>query len=147
MKLSTKGIYGVMAVLDLTLHQSEGYISLRSVAERHQLSESYMEQLFSTLRKKGILSGARGSQGGYALKKNPKDITVGMVLEALEGSLKPVDCTAGKKSCDRYELCVTRVVWERIEGAIRDVTDRITFEDLANEFNKQGSQEQYMYYI
>lgn len=147
MKLSTKGIYGVMAVLDLTIHQEEGYVSLRSIAARHQLSESYLEQLFSVLRKKGILAGARGSQGGYALEKDPKCITVGMVLEALEGSLKPVNCTHGVKGCNRFELCVTRVVWERIEESIRDVTDHITFEQLAEEYKEQGSQGQYMYYI
>lgn len=62
MRLSTKGIYGVLAVLDLTVHQTEGFVSLRSIADRHRLSESYLEQLFSVLRKKGILTGARGSQ-------------------------------------------------------------------------------------
>ena len=147
MKLSTKGIYGVLAVLDLTIHREEGFVSLRNIAERHQLSESYLEQLISGLRKKGILSGARGSQGGYALKKDPKDITVGMVLEALEGSLKPVHCTAKTKKCSRYELCVTRVVWDKIEDSIRDVTDHITFDELAKEYNEQGSRGQYMYYI
>jgi Rrf2 family cysteine metabolism transcriptional repressor len=147
LRLSTKGIYGVLAVLDLTVHQTEGFVSLRSIADRHRLSESYLEQLFSVLRKKGILTGARGSQGGYALKKDPKNITVGMVLEALEGPLKLLDCKKGSKECNRYDFCITRRVWDRLGGAIGEVVNNITLQDLADDYKAQGLKGQHMFYI
>ena len=78
MKLSTKGRYGLRAMVDLALHYDEGYISLRHIAERQEISEGYLEQVFAMLKKEGLVRSARGAQGGYKLSYRPEDITVGM---------------------------------------------------------------------
>src|SRR5690242_1173163 len=109
MKLSTKGRYGVKAMLDLALHNSEGQVSLKSIAERQGLSENYLEQLFSALRKAGLVKSMRGAQGGYVLAMAAEEISVGAILRALEGSLAPVDCVSDGESsqCSRSNGCVT----------------------------------------
>ena len=91
MKLSTKGRYGVKAMVDLAIHNSEGQIALKSIAERQEISENYLEQLFATLRKAGLVKSTRGAQGGYVLADKPEKITVGTILRALEG----LSCTCG----------------------------------------------------
>ena len=91
MKLSTKGRYGLRAVVDLALHQEEEAVSLSSIAERQHISMSYLEQLIARLKKAGIVGSVRGAQGGYMLAKPAGEISVGEILRALEGSLNPVD--------------------------------------------------------
>ncbi len=149
MKLSTKGRYGVMAMLDLALHNSEGQISLKSIAERQGISENYLEQLFALLRKAKLVNSIRGSMGGYILAASPDSITVGDILRSLEGSLAPVDCVLEDEpsSCDRSDCCVTRIVWEKIRDSINEVVDSITLYDLTEKFRKYNKRDQYMYYI
>lgn len=149
MKLSTKGRYGVKAMLDLALHSTEGQISLKSIAERQDISENYLEQLFATLRKAGLVKSIRGSQGGYILADEPEKITVGAVLRALEGSLAPVDCVIEEDptKCCRSEACVTRMVWEKIRDGVNNVVDSITLRDLMEEHEKLGTTEDFIYYI
>lgn len=149
MKLSTKGRYGVKAMLDLALHNSEGQIALKSIAERQEISENYLEQLFATLRKAGLVKSIRGSQGGYILAQSPEDITVGMVLRVLEGSLAPVDCVSENDpaDCNRATGCVTRLVWKRIRDRVNDVVDSITLQDLVEEYRKANNKTDYIYYI
>lgn len=149
MKLSTKGRYGVKAMLDLALHSSEGQISLKSIAERQEISENYLEQLFATLRKASLVKSIRGSQGGYILSEDPEKITVGAILRALEGSLAPVDCVTeddpGK--CCRSEACVTRMIWEKIRDGVNSVVDSISLQDLMEEHNKLNEKSDFIYYI
>ncbi len=149
MKLSTKGRYGVMAMLDLAIHNSEGQISLKSIAERQDISENYLEQLFSLLRKSGLVKSIRGSLGGYVLADQPDKITVGAVLRALEGSLAPVDCVVENDpaNCERSACCVTKMVWEKIRDSINDVVDSITLQDLTEEYKKYNKNDEYMFYI
>ncbi len=149
MKLSTKGRYGVKAMLDLALHSTEGQISLKSIAERQDISENYLEQLFATLRKAGLVKSIRGSQGGYILADEPEKITVGAVLRALEGSLAPVDCVTEEDptKCCRSGACVTRMVWEKIRDGVNNVVDSITLRDLMEEHEKLGTTEDFIYYI
>ena len=94
MKLTTKGRYGLRAVIDLAMYAKEEPVSLAEVAERQSISISYLEQLVAKLKKAGIVQSTRGAQGGYALAKEPEEISVGEILRALEGSLSPVDCSA-----------------------------------------------------
>jgi Rrf2 family protein len=150
MKLSTKGRYGVMAMLDLALHNSEGQVPLKSIAERQEISENYLEQLFALLRKAGLVNSIRGAMGGYILAESTDKITVGSILRALEGSLAPVDCVVEDEPalCSKSECCVTKVVWKKIRDSINEVVDSITLEDLAEEYRKNNNnQDVYMFYI
>lgn len=134
MRLSTRGRYGLKAMYQLALHYGEGPIALNIIAEKQGLSENYLEQLVSTLRKEGLLSSVRGAQGGYMLAKMPGDITVGDILRVLEGDMAPTDCvTDDNTDCEREESCVTKLVWMQIKDSINSVIDSITLEDMLNE--------------
>lgn len=149
MKLSTKGRYGVKAMLDLALHNSEGQISLKSIAERQNISENYLEQLFASLRKAGLVKSIRGSQGGYNLSDEPGNISIGAILRALEGSLAPVDCVSDvdPAKCGRSDSCVTRLIWEKIRDGVNSVVDSISLQDLVEEHKKVNNVDDYIYYI
>ena len=92
MKLSTKGRYGLRALIDLAQNSTEEPVSITSIAERQEISERYLEQLMSKLKKSGIVKSIRGAAGGYILARPMEEISVGDILRALEGSLDPVDC-------------------------------------------------------
>jgi Rrf2 family protein len=139
MKLSTKGRYGLMAMLDLATHSSEGQqVALKSIAERQELSENYLEQLFSSLKKANLVTSVRGAQGGYMLASDMHSISVGDILRALEGSLSPVECVDNDSSsnCSKYDFCVTRALWERMRDSINNVVDTTTLGYLVDEYRK-----------
>ena len=135
MKLSTKGRYGVTAMYDLAMHVGKGPISLKSVAERQEISEHYLEQLMGQLRKAGLVKSTRGAQGGYMLTKQPTDITVGDIVRVMEGPIAPVDCLLSEapSCCDKVGRCVTRGVWRKVGDSIAKVLDDITLADLCLE--------------
>lgn len=134
MKLSTRGRYGLKAMFQLALHHGEGPIPLNSIATKQGLSENYLEQLFSALRKDGLIKSVRGAQGGYMLAKDPECITVGNILRVLEGDMAPAECVIDDNvSCDKEENCVTKLVWVRINDSINNVIDSITLQDMLNE--------------
>lgn len=145
MKISTKGRYGLRAAIDLAMYGGASAVSISSIAERQQLSESYLEQLMAKLRKADIVTSVRGAQGGYILKRSPKDISVGDVLRALEGDLRPVDCLAiedeNETHCENADLCVTKYVWTRISESINDTVNSITLQDLLNQNKEKNSDE------
>ncbi len=149
MKFSTKGRYGLKAMLDLAVHNHEGQVVLKSIAERQGLSENYLEQLFAVLKKAKLVKSIRGSQGGYSLVGSPVDITVGEILRALEGSLVSVDCVAqiGESCHSSYNCCVTKSVWVKIQEGIDKVTDSITLQQLVEDFNSSRNLENNMFYI
>lgn len=132
MKLSTRGRYGLMMMLDLAQHGTEEPVSLRAVADRQQLSESYLEQLVSPLRDAGLLRSVRGKQGGYMLARSPSEITVGDIVRAVEGPIAPVECVNDQVEvdCPRYPECPTRSVWLRLRDSITQVLDSINLADL-----------------
>lgn len=134
MKLSTKGRYGLRAVLDLALHCDKEAVPLGSIAERQHISISYLEQLIAKLRKAGIVSSIRGAQGGYVLSKPCEEISVGEILRALEGDLNPVDCAeVAGGSCSGSDLCVTKLVWKRISDSINEAVDELMLSELVEE--------------
>jgi Rrf2 family cysteine metabolism transcriptional repressor len=149
MKLSTKGRYGVKSMLDLALHNGEGPIALKSIAERQEISENYLEQLFATLKKAGYVNSIRGAQGGYILAHRPQNITIGAILRALEGSLAPVDCVVEDEpnKCLKSDRCVTKMVWEKIRDKVNEAVDSITLADLVDEYKKSNNDDSYIYYI
>ncbi len=142
MKLSTRGRYGLKAMFQLALYYGQGPVSLKQIAIDQELSENYLEQLFSTLRKEGILHSVRGAQGGYMLSKKPSEITVGQILRALEGNMAPYDCVVDDDFvCSREDKCVTKPVWRKIKNSIDEVIDSITLQDMIEENNKIVEQE------
>jgi len=133
-KLSTKGRYGVAAMYDLAMHYGQGPISLKSVAQRQGISEHYLEQLMGSLRKAGFVKSVRGAQGGYALTREPNQITVGDIIRVMEGPTAPVDCLiTGGCERDRAGICVTRGVWAKVRDSIDQVLDSISLSDLSRE--------------
>lgn len=151
MKLSTKGRYGARAMLDLALHYNtvEGPVALGEIAQRQGLSEEYLEQIFSALRKSGLVESVRGAQGGYKLARSADKITVGDILRVLEGSLAPVECVSESKknTCDRYGDCVMVGVWQTLRDAINNAVDSFTLADLVKEHAKKNQTQDFMYYI
>lgn len=132
MKISTKGRYGLEAIVDLAIHSSKGHVNLKSISERCGMSEAYILQIFLVLRRAGVINSIRGAQGGYVLSKDPSLITVADVLIPLEGPLAPVDCIieGTKHPCSYYENCTTRELWESIMFSLNKVTNAITIADL-----------------
>lgn len=136
MKLSTKGRYGLRAMLDLALSSTEDAVALSGVAERQSISISYLEQLIAKLKKAGLVNSIRGAQGGYVLAKPANEISVGDILRALEGDLSPVDCAevmGGESTCSGADLCVTKYVWKRISDSINSAVDEIMLSELVDE--------------
>lgn len=134
MKLSTKGRYGLRALIDLALYSESEAVSIQSIATRQNISDSYLEQLVRRLKSAGLVVSVRGAQGGYKLARPAGEISVGDVLRALEGSLDAVTCNGGgEHSCQDADLCVTRYVWQRINNSIKETVDSIMLDQLVEE--------------
>lgn len=139
MKLSTKGRYGLRAVLDLAINGETEAVALSGIAERQGISISYLEQLIAKLKKAGIVTSIRGAQGGYLLAKKPEEISVGDILRALEGDLNIVDCAeivGSGETCSGSDLCVTKYVWMRISDSINNTVDTMMLSELLDESKK-----------
>lgn len=131
MKISTRGRYALRLMLDLAEHGGNGPVRLRDAAQRQALSEKYLEQIIAVLRGAGYVRSVRGPQGGYVLCRPPESYTVGMILRLTEGSLSPVECVGdGANPCARADGCTARLLWEKMDGAIRGVVDHVTLRDL-----------------
>lgn len=135
MKLSTKGRYGLRAMIDLADFSEEMPQSIANIAARQSISDSYLEQLMAKLKKAGLITSIRGSQGGYVLAKASSDISVGEILRALEGDLSPVKCMGlkGEQACSGSRSCVTRNVWKRIDDSIQNAVDSIYLNELVED--------------
>jgi Rrf2 family protein len=142
MKISSKGRYGLRAVIDLCLNSNGDYVSLISIAERQNISKNYLEQVFSALRKTGIVKSVKGSQGGYLLNGKLSEVTIGSILRALEGDLSVVK---EEDSSSKIEMCIKMNLWDKIDKNLYDIIDNMTLEDLINEYNK--GTDSMMYYI
>jgi len=149
MTISTRGRYGVKAMLELALNSSEDSVPVKSIAERRNIPGKYLEQVLSALRKAGLVKSLRGPTGGYMLAKPAEQITVGDILRALEGDLAPVKCVKQgqkKEKCVRESQCITKYVWARIRDELNQVVDGITLKDLADAYQEEVI-DGYMYYI
>ena len=134
MKLSTKGRYGLRALIDLAMYGEEEAVSIQSISARQQISDSYLEQLVRKLKRAGLVNSVRGAQGGYRLAQPAEEISVGDVLRALEGSIEAVSC--GKEhnaNCLGEDLCVARYVWQKVNKSIQETVDSITISQLVEE--------------
>ena len=132
MLISTRGEYGLRAMLVLAEEFNVDPVPLRQIAQMEHLSEQYLEHLFRDLRTKELVTSFRGAKGGYKLSRPPAEITVGDVLWALEGSLAPMRCVAGEtdEACQHKDGCSTRFVWEKLKVAMDEVLDTTTLADI-----------------
>ena len=131
MKISTKGRYALRLMIDLAQHDAGGYIPLRDISRRQEISAKYLEQIVVQLSRAGFVTSTRGAQGGYCLAREPREYTVGMILRLIEGTLSSVSCLDDNPNkCHRCNNCVTLEVWQQINDAVNDVIDHITLQDL-----------------
>lgn len=131
MKISTRGRYALRMMLDLAINNNGEPIRLKDISKRQGISDKYLEQIISILNKAGFVRSIRGPQGGYMLNREPKEYTVGMILRLTEGSLAPVACLDYEPNdCERQNECVTLILWEKLNDAIKGVVDNITLQDL-----------------
>lgn len=130
MKLSTKGRYAVRAMLELAMAYGTGPIRLNEIAERQEISVRYLERMMNAMVTVGLVRSTRGQHGGFNLSRPPEEIQLGQVVQAVEGSLTPVECVDDPKLCSRYDICVMKEIWKKLKEAINDVLDSITLEDM-----------------
>ena len=148
MKVSTKGRYGLRSMIDLAIHSTEGHVALLYIAERQNISVNYLEQVFSTLRKAGLVKSVKGAQGGYILGDSPSRITIGRILRALEGDLSLVEGLDSETGMDSsLQYCVKVNVWDKMTESLNQIVDSITLEDMVNEYKKMNGTADQMYYI
>ncbi|MEL7565726.1 MAG: Rrf2 family transcriptional regulator [Dehalobacterium sp.] len=148
MKLSTKGRYGLRAMLDLAIHSAEGHVALNSIAERQGISVNYLEQVFSALRKAGLVKSVKGAQGGYTLGDKTSNLTVGNILRVLEGDLSIIDKKAQETDKNNpVEYCIRANVWDKLNDSIDSVVDSITLEDLVYDYQELNQNLSLMFYI
>jgi Rrf2 family protein len=131
LKASTKGDYGIRALIELAHHYGEGPIQSAEIAARQRIPEPYLDQLLTTLRRAGFIRSVRGPQGGHALIRRPSELNLREVVEALEGSLSPIDCLDKSSQCSQGGGCAQRVLWEEIREATIAILERTTIADLA----------------
>lgn len=139
MKISTKGRYGLTIMMELARSFGEGPTSLKSIADKNQLSEHYLEQLIAPLRNAGLVKSIRGAYGGYIIAKDPEHVSAGEIIRVLEGPISPVDFTEEDDPAKRN-------LWMRIRDSIAGVLDSTTLADLIH-YKDEGSQDNYMFYI
>ena len=131
MKISTKGRYALRLMIDLAQHDAGGYIPLRDISKRQQISAKYLEQIVVQLSRAGFVISTRGAQGGYQLARHPSEYTVGDILRLTEDSLAPVACLGpGAAPCAKAAECRTRSLWQGLDKVIRDYLDSVTVADL-----------------
>lgn len=134
MRMSTKGRYGLRAVLQIA---AEGGVpvSVRTIASRQDLSERYLEQLLRKLRANGVVASERGARGGYVLAKDARDITVADVLGAVGEPMEPVECVElqGRGSCPKGTVCGTKRAWQKLNQGVLDITRQMTIASLLDD--------------
>ena len=134
MKISTKGRYALRMLIDLAEQKNIGYVALKDIAERQDISKKYLEQIIPILNRSGILTTNRGHQGGYKLAKDPSHITLGEILRNTEGSLAPVSCLEDSPNqCKRCKECATLPVWVGLEKVVNQYLDGITLQDILDQ--------------
>ena len=130
MKLSTRSRYGTRMMLDLAQHYGESPIQIGEIARRQDISVKYLEQLIIPLKKADYIKSVRGPKGGHMLAKPPEEISVGEIVELLEGGINLTNCIENPDTCDRSETCLTRGIWETATKAMHQKLNSITLSDM-----------------
>lgn len=131
MKISTRGRYGVRALLELAMQETNWPVALKTLAEKQDISVKYLEQLLIPLKGADLVKSVRGARGGYMLARPASQIVMHDILRALEGPLAVVECVDNPEDCDRVEQCVVHELWEEMSRLVRDYLNGITLEELA----------------
>ena len=147
MKISTKGRYGLIAMIDIAINESSENVTIKSISERQGISEGYLEQIFSSLRKAGLVKSIKGSQGGYILGDSASNITIGNILRTLEGNLSVIGDEGKPEEENLLQQCLRNKVWGEMDKSINSVIDFITLENIVAEYNKMLGCSKSMYYI
>ena len=131
MNITSKGRYALRVMIDLAQHPDEGYVSLKTVAERQGISMKYLEMIVSSLKKAELVESTRGKEGGYRLSRSPADYSVGEILRCLEDNLAPVSCIKdGEIQCDKAAACVTLPMWKELDELTNAYLDGVSLQDL-----------------
>ncbi|MEW5921728.1 MAG: Rrf2 family transcriptional regulator [Bacillota bacterium] len=135
MRLSSRGEYGVRAMLHLALNYNEGYISLSRIAAAEDISQQYLEQIFANLRRGGLIRSNRGVKGGYTLASPPQSIYVGDIIRVLDGPITPVECVSEEGDepdcrCGKSDNCLARNLWMKLRDHINQLLDEISLQDM-----------------
>lgn len=131
MKISTRGRYALRVMIDLAEHRDKGYIPMKEVAARQEISLKYLERIMPALSKNKLVEGVHGSGGGYRLSRLPEEYTVGEILRLAEGDIAPVACLeCGAKPCERENICKTIAMWKGFYKLANEYFDTITLKDL-----------------
>lgn len=136
MRMSTRGRYGLTAMLDIAMYGDISAVTAKDISERQDISITYLEQLLSKLKRAGLVKGTRGPGGGYQLSKSIDQIKIGDIVRVLEGPIAPVLCvlpTASPKQCDKIARCAMRLLWKKLGDKMNEVLDSITLKDLKDE--------------
>jgi len=141
MRLTTKGRYAVTAMLDLALHQAQGPVRLAGISERQDISLSYLEQLFAQLRRGGLVRSVRGPGGGYRLAREPTQISIAEVIEAVNESTDATRCQ-GKGDCHQGQTCLTHHLWQDLSEQIRHFLRDISLAQLVQRRDARAVDEQ-----
>ncbi len=134
MMISTKGRYALRFLADIAEHQADGFVPLKDVAARQEISEKYLEIVVKELVKGGLLDAMRGKGGGYRLKRAPEEYSVKSIIELMEGPLASVACLEpGQKACPRRKDCRTLPVWQGLDKVVSDYLEQFTLANLCSE--------------
>ena len=140
MRISTKGRYALRMLVDLAQHRESGFVALKDIAERQNISKKYLEQIIPMLNKGSILRTERGAQGGYMLARKPDQYTIREILELTEGSLSPVSCVdEGAPMCARSADCPTLPIWQGLARVVCEYLDGITLQDVLDRMGEAGN--------
>jgi len=147
MKLSTRGRYGTRAMLDLAMHDGANSVLLKDIAKRQAISQRYLENIMRLLVSSGLAASVQGRNGGFSLAKKPSDIKLSQIIQVVEGSISPVFCVDNPKLCKRKSDCVIYDIWSKLKGAMFDVLDSITLEDMVKMQKDKIIESQITYHI
>lgn len=146
MNISAKSKYAVRALVELAQHREGQPVPIGDIASKKDIPLQFLEQLFSGLRKAGILNSHRGVRGGFSFRKLPEDVSVLEVVEVLDGTVAPVSCTAGAP-CEKFEHCAVRDIWSDAKSSLEGVLGSMSIAELAERESRMQEQTREMYYI
>jgi Rrf2 family protein len=138
MRLTYKGDYSIKIILELAMYYGKGVMTIQELAKKGDVPIKFLEQVLLDLKRGGFVESKRGKKGGYELAKRPDQIKLGDIVRYIDGPTEPIACVSDRyKGCKEADRCVLRNIWQRVDGAISGIIDNITFEDLAQQSQRQ----------
>jgi Rrf2 family protein len=138
MRLTYKGDYSIKIILELAMHHGKGVMTIQELSKKGDVPIKFLEQVLLDLKRGGFVESKRGKKGGYELAKRPDQIKLGEIVRYIDGPTEPIACVSDRyKGCKEADRCVLRNIWQRVDGAISGIIDNITFEDLAQQSQRQ----------